>query len=156
MSVSEVADAMTTGRDGVLSWRDRLTIRFALCELLAAVISITLFAGLTSGLLSLGVTSGMFFRPVLPAGGVLAHVRPERGRIDDDADQRRSAAVGEQCRVLAQPVAGPVVLGEDHRVALVDRQQPTGTVVTGIERLGASARKDHQANHRRAEQRRLL
>src|SRR3954469_14883746 len=67
MSVSDVADAMTTGRDGVLSWRDRLTISCAPCELLGAVISMTPLAGRTSGLLSLGVTTGMFWSPLISA-----------------------------------------------------------------------------------------
>src|SRR3954468_3181957 len=67
MSVSEVADATTTGRDGVLYWRDRLTICCAPSELLAVVMSITPLAGLTSGLPSLGVTSGMPWRPLMRA-----------------------------------------------------------------------------------------
>ena len=93
----------------------------------------------------------MFGRPleravvdqVVPPGRVDAEVTPELAGVDDDAGQRRAAAVGEQHRVLAQPVAGPVVVVEDDRVGLVDGKRSGRAVVSGVERLGAGGEQHH-------------
>ncbi len=67
----------------------------------------------------------------------MLEVTPGLAGVDDDTGQGRAAAAGEQDRVLAQPVARPVVLVEDDRVRLVDGQRTVRAVESCVERLGA-------------------
>ena len=114
-------------------------------ESFGVVESICPSAGLVSGMPALAVTWGMFLRPLEPRSGdevvpsrhVDAEVAPDLARVDDDADQRWPAAVGEQHGVLAQPVAGPVVFVDDDWVGLVDGEQSPGEVVSSVQRLRA-------------------
>src|SRR5262249_4549126 len=90
-----------------------------------------------------------------PAVRVLIEVHPERRRVDDDAGQRRTAAVREQHRILAQPDAGTVGLVEDPRLPLVSGEQPLGTLRPRVERPGGTTPGEDGESHQRRPRHRL-